>query len=107
MVPSLRRQDKAVLTDRQPGQWASTRPKELILRLLAGECEMCGRTGNIQVHHVRKLADLGPSGQPGQPAWAQIMARRRRKTLMVCLTDHLWGRTPRPASLPHCTCLTG
>lgn|GEM_PF-5654078 len=27
--------------------------------------------------------------------------------ILACLTDHPWGGTPRPASLPHCACLTG
>ncbi len=27
--------------------------------------------------------------------------------ILAALTDHPWGRTPRPASLPHCACLTG
>ncbi|MGE5827511.1 MAG: RNA-directed DNA polymerase [Micromonosporaceae bacterium] len=48
---------------------------------------MCANTDGIQVHHVRRLADLHRPGQP-QPAWAQLMARRRRKTLVVCQTCH-------------------
>ncbi|MFY1633701.1 hypothetical protein ACN27F_10525 [Solwaraspora sp. WMMB335] len=39
------------------------------------------------MHHVRRLADLHRPGQP-QPAWAQQMARRRRKTLVVCPSCH-------------------
>jgi hypothetical protein len=83
----LRRQKKAVLTDREPGRWESTRPKELILRLLAGRCELCGQTEDIRVHQIRKLADLRSLGQP-TPAWATIMAKRRRKTLVVCRACH-------------------
>ena len=82
----LRRQKMAVLTDRQPVP--ATRRKELIGRLLAGRCEMCGHTGQMDVHQVRKLADLGPPGQPHQPAWAALMAKRRRKTLVVCHACH-------------------
>ena len=37
----------------------------------------------MRVHQIRKLADLDKPGQP-QPEWAQIMAKRRRKTLVVC-----------------------
>jgi group II intron reverse transcriptase/maturase len=84
----LKRQKKAVLQDRQPGRWASTRPKELVLRLLTGECEMCGGRENIRVHHIRKLADLNTLGQPEKPEWAKIMAKRRRKSLVVCQTCH-------------------
>ena len=41
----------------------------------------------VRVHQVRKLADLGKPGQP-RPAWAELMARRRRKTLVVCPSCH-------------------
>jgi group II intron reverse transcriptase/maturase len=61
----LRRQKKAVLYDRQPGQ--AVGPKELITRLLTGKCEICERSDNIQVHHIRKLADLDKLDQPEKP----------------------------------------
>jgi hypothetical protein len=35
----------------------------------------------VEVHHVRKLADLGQPG-PLQPRWAKAMANRRRKTIV-------------------------
>ncbi len=41
----------------------------------------------MTVHHVAKLAQLGKPG-PGQPAWAALMARKRRKTLIVCRPCH-------------------
>jgi hypothetical protein len=49
---------------------------------------MCGRTEGVQVHQVRKLADLAWPGQPAKPQWVNIMARRRRKTLIVCGACH-------------------
>jgi len=84
----LKRQRTAVLTDRynHPGAYTHAY-KELIVRLRRNRCEICGQTDRTQVHHVRKLADLSKPGQP-QPAWAQIMARRRRKTLVVCQPCH-------------------
>ena len=82
----LRRQKMAVLIDRQPVP--ATRRKELISRLLAGRCEICGHTGAVDVHQVRKLADLGKLGQPHQPGWAELMVKRRRKTLVVCPACH-------------------
>ena len=54
----LKRQKKAVLHDRIPERVTYPR-KELPLRLLAGKCEICEHTGDVVVHHVRKLADLG------------------------------------------------
>jgi len=61
---------------------------ELIQRLLADRCEMCGFTENIEVHHVRKLADLKKPGRRDKPLWVQRMAAIRRKTLVVCKACH-------------------
>jgi group II intron reverse transcriptase/maturase len=82
----LRRQKLAVLTDRQPVP--ATRRKELIGRLLAGRCEICGHAGKVDVHQVRTLADLGKPGRSHRPEWAKLMANRRRKTLVVCPPCH-------------------
>jgi group II intron reverse transcriptase/maturase len=82
----LKRHRKTVITDRQPAP--PPRPKEIITRLLRGECERCGKPARVETHQVRKLADLAP--QPGreQPAWAAQMAKMRRKTLIVCPSCH-------------------
>ena len=86
----LRPQKKAILRDHEPGR--AVGPKELITRLLANRCEICERSGNAQVHHIRKLADLDKfldrSGPSDMPVWASIMAKRRRKTLIVCQYCH-------------------
>jgi hypothetical protein len=73
----LKKKRNAVLVDRKPVP-GIIRRKELIDRLLAGRCEFCGHRGEVQVHHVRKLADLTRPGRP-QPLWAETMAKRRRK----------------------------
>jgi group II intron reverse transcriptase/maturase len=82
----LKRQKHAVLTDRQ-----HTGPvypnRQLVTRLLKGRCELCQRTDSITVHHVRALADLTRPGQP-QPGWAKLMAKIRRKSLVVCSDCH-------------------
>ena len=36
---------------------------EVIERLLAQECELCGSTDKIEVHHIRKLADVEQKGK--------------------------------------------
>ena len=82
----LRRKKGAVLTDRVPAP-VTVRRKELITRLQAGQCELCKQPGPVDVHQVRKLADLHRPGRP-QPAWNQLMAKKRRKTLVVCATCH-------------------
>lgn len=90
---ALKRRKKAVLDDRPVP--TTTRHKELIHRLTAGRCELCDQRTQVDVHQVRKLTDLTRMGQP-QPAWAQLMARRRRKTLVVCRPchDNIHARQP-------------
>ena len=92
----LRRQKNAILRDREPAR-ANTRRKELVHRLLAGRCELCGQADKVRVHQIRKLADLTKPGQP-QPEWMQIMAKRRRKTLIVCATCHATIHQGRPTA---------
>jgi hypothetical protein len=81
----LKRQKKAVLQDRQPARPVPR--KELITRLRMGRCELCEQSAPVEVHQIRKLAVLTESGRP-QPPWAQLMAKRRRKTLVVCTYCH-------------------
>jgi AI2M/AI1M-like HNH endonuclease len=71
--------------------------KELITRLLADTCEVCQQSGEVRVHHVRRLKDLQPPG-PRQTQWAKIMANRRRKTLIVCAACHDDIHTGTPAT---------
>ncbi len=82
----LRRKKNAVLVDRVPAP-VTVRRKELVTRLQAGRCELCKQPGPVDVHQVRKLTDLQRPGHP-QPAWDRLMAKRRRKTLVVCATCH-------------------
>lgn len=64
---------------------------ELEKRLLADTCEYCGTTGDaerIEVHHIRALKDLATYDGREKPAWVKIMAARKRKTLVLCVTCH-------------------
>jgi hypothetical protein len=63
----LTRQRTAVLTDQRPVM-ASAKQNELIHRLLAERCEICEARTNLEVHHVRKLADLNRPGRRDKPA---------------------------------------
>ncbi|MEV6816446.1 hypothetical protein [Micromonospora sp. NPDC051296] len=83
----LRRQRAAALTDMSPIM-ASTKRNELIHRLLARRCELCESTNRLEVHHLRKLADLNRRDRPDKPAWVHLMAKRRRKTLVICRNCH-------------------
>ena len=91
------RQQYAAIKDRVPVP-AATAGSELLDRLRAGWCEFCGDTGPVQVHQIRKLSDLDKPGQPDQPEWAQIMAKRRRKTLVVCTACHATIHPGRPTA---------
>jgi len=91
----LRRQKKAALDDRLPAPAA--RRKELVTRLLTGRCELCEQKAAVQVHQVRTLADLTRPGRP-QPAWAHLMAKMRRKTLVVCTVCHTAIHAGQPAA---------
>jgi group II intron reverse transcriptase/maturase len=85
---SLRQNRRAVITDPAPVPIHAPR-KELIVRLRMRQCELCEHGTTVDVHQVAKLADLGKEG-PDQPAWAVLMAKMRRKTLVVCSACHEW-----------------
>ena len=84
----LKRNRQAVLADQKP-QRDRVERNELIKRLLADECELCGSKEYVQVHHVRALRDLNVKGRGAKSPWVQIMAARRPKTLVVCRPCHL------------------
>lgn len=83
---SLARNRKAILTDTLPLTWGTR--SELEQRVLANTCELCGSQEQVEVHHVRALKDLQRPGQRQRPGWMQIMAARRRKTLVACRACH-------------------
>jgi group II intron reverse transcriptase/maturase len=78
---SLRRNEFAAIGETETVVWSGR--SEITQRLLAQKCELCGSEEEIQVHHVRKLADL-----KGASRWEKVMAARRRKTLVVCHQCH-------------------
>jgi hypothetical protein len=83
----LQRKRQAVLVDHSP-QFFMRNRSELLQRVLADICELCGSKEQVEVHHIRKLADLEKSGRKDKPAWVKHMATRRRKTLVVCRSCH-------------------
>ena len=84
-IPLVNKRE-AVLVDHAPSHQVTYPRKELVRRLLARRCELCGEPGKVIVHQVRKLASLGK--HPGPPAWAALMIKKRRKTLVVCHLCH-------------------
>jgi hypothetical protein len=80
---------------------------EVVQRLLVGKCELCGGDGiPLEVHHIRKLADIDRPGRRPKATWGKIMSARKRKTLVACRKCHddiTYGRydgsSPRDDSL--------
>jgi Type II intron maturase len=83
---ALARQKTAVLEE-QPYQPKAGRT-ELEKHLRANQCSICGSSERVQVHHVRKLADL--KGKDGRkvPSWKVYMSTRQPKTMVLCHTCH-------------------
>ncbi len=66
------------------------RRSDLLQRLQANECELCGSQGSCEVHHIRKLSDLKKrwQGRKEKPMWIKSIIAIRRKTLVVCAKCH-------------------
>ena len=79
---------------------------DLIQRLQANTCELCGRQGRCEVHHVRKLSDLKTRWRgKAPPLWVKRMIALRRKTLIVCPQCHRDIHAGRPLPNPAGTVL--
>jgi group II intron reverse transcriptase/maturase len=78
--------------------WPVSTRTDLVQRLLAGKCEVCGFEGNCDVHHIHKLADLKKRwrGRKEKPAWVVRMIALQRKTLVVCPRCHADIHAGRP-----------
>ena len=83
----LKRKHDAVIIDHTP-QFLMTNRSELLQSVRADTCELCGSNERVEVHHIRKLADLGKPGRKEKPVWVKQMAARRRETLVVCRKCH-------------------
>ena len=91
---SLARDNTATLIDKHPPILNGR--TELVQRLLADTCELCGSTVKVQVHHVRAMKDLRKKGRAKPPVWVEMMATRRRKTLVACASCHADIHAGRP-----------
>lgn len=90
----LARDRSAVLDDRPQPVW--NKRTELLERLLADTCELCGSREEVEVHHVRSLKSLQKKERSELPAWAKTMIARHRKTLVLCRTCHRALHAGRP-----------
>jgi group II intron reverse transcriptase/maturase len=84
----IRYQRMGTIKDR-PEQVIFAGRTQLIDRLLAGKCELCGDTIALQVHHINKLKDYREKFKGKEPPdWLKRMMEIRRKTLVVCHNCH-------------------
>jgi RNA-directed DNA polymerase len=78
------------------GMWTNRR-SEIVERLNARTCELCGRSDQpVEIHHVRKLADMKKS-----PLWVRLESARTRKRIVLCVSCHdavHAGRLPKQAA---------
>jgi group II intron reverse transcriptase/maturase len=97
-IPLQRRMD-ITLNDNPYLYWNGR--TEIVQRLLADTCELCGSHTAIEVHHIRALKDLKEYGRPEKPTWVKTMAARHRKTLVVCRCCHKNIQYGRPLKHHH------
>jgi group II intron reverse transcriptase/maturase len=72
--------------DEMPNVMKYSASTELERRLMANECEACGKEGLLEVHHIRKLKDLK---KKRNISWLEKkMIERNRKTLVLCYDCH-------------------
>lgn len=85
---SMERKQFTTVYDPIPNTYnAKNSRTEIIQRLLADKCEICGKTGAIEVHHVKAIKNVtGPKN--ARTDWKRYMASRQRKTLAVCQECH-------------------
>lgn len=82
----LKRDMKASLPERLPVLWNSR--TELVQRLLADFCELCGSEEEVEVHHERAMRKLHEYPGRPKPEWVKRMIALRRKTLVLCKRCH-------------------
>jgi group II intron reverse transcriptase/maturase len=88
---SLRRKPEGMGSDGFDDRLAWHRPandrSEVVMHLRYGRCTLCGASG-VEMHHIRKLADIDRPGRRPKERWERIMAARRRKSIPVCEKCH-------------------
>lgn len=86
----LRTQKTSFISDKIPPKVIAGTTSELLTRLLAGKCELCGCLADLEAHHVNKLKSLRKrwQGKHDKPKWVKHMIARRRKTIVVCHPCH-------------------
>ena len=77
---------QATLEEQLPHTW--TGRSELVQRLLADFCEICGSSEDVEVHHIQAMRKLHEHPGRPKPEWVKRMIALQRKTLLLCKTCH-------------------
>lgn len=77
---------KATLEDDPPKLYGGR--TELVQRLLADFCELCGSEKDVEIHHVRAMRKLHEYPGRQKPEWVKRMIAMKRKTIAVCKRCH-------------------
>lgn len=77
---------KATLEEQPKRMWIGR--SELVQRLLADFCELCGSSEDVEVHHVQGMRKLHEYPGRSKPPWVLRMIALKRKTLLLCKACH-------------------
>jgi Type II intron maturase len=77
---------EATLEEQPQRVW--TGRSELVQRLLADFCELCGSPKDVEVHHVQAMRKLHEYPGRPKPEWVKRMIALKRKTLLLCKRCH-------------------
>ena len=83
---SLSRNIKATLEEQPPRVYGMH--TELVQRLLADFCEICGNSDDVEVHHIQAMRKLHEYPGRPKPEWVKRMIALKRKTMLLCQTCH-------------------
>lgn len=78
---------EATLEEKPPTIYSGQR-SELMQRLLANTCELCGANEKLEVHHIRAMKDLHRRPGREKSEWVKRMIALKRKTMILCRTCH-------------------
>lgn len=86
----LKPNPNAYIRDNRSFEYQVRPDRQLVQRLLADKCELCGQQGPTEGHHVKKLSEVKKKykGRRDPPTWVHWMIRKNRKTIFVCKTCH-------------------
>lgn len=81
---SIKRQPFTTKMDIDQKRIAYQPRTQLVDRLMAIQCEICGSKQHVEVHHIRAMKDV----ENIKAGWQQLMSAMHRKTLVVCRICH-------------------